>query len=122
MHLSTMEFILIATILFLVFIIIRLWRELNLVRMHFITSSDWCADKISEMQEDSESTVIELAMQLHKISEKEARDWIPFSVLGAKDEWKKQKNDFQKNLIINGFTPLTEDDFLVSLSSWVKHF
>jgi len=94
----------------------KLLKDIAYIRYQFISSSDWCADKIYEIQEDAVNEIVEIVTTKYKVDEIEAIKWVPDSILNAKKEWIEQKENFQNNLMINKIKNLSQEDYYPGIS------
>jgi hypothetical protein len=108
---STLEIILSAILALALWQLISIHRKQLIIRHLFVHSSDWCARKIDEIVESAEYEIVGWVKRDdgHSITDEDARDYIPFTILNAKGEWEQQKDAFQARLRLNGIRPL--DDF-----------
>lgn len=91
--------------------LVRVYRRQVLLRHLFIQSSDWCARKIMEMGEAakqslSDALIEQAKMEGRRLSHSEAVEFVPCSILNAKQEWNAQADYFQATLKLNGITAL----------------
>ena len=96
-------------------ILVRVYRKQRILRHIFITSSDWCGEKIDEMVQSASYEIVEseTAKACHngrQIDERRAREAIPDVISDAMKEWRQQKNGFQAQLVRNGISQLNLDD------------
>jgi len=109
--------ILLAALIALIVLQWRSYRRYLLVRLEFIQSSDWCARKIEQMADLAIYEIGQLAKQNadtrgYKLSDAEAREYVPDVILEAVEKWCQQRDGFQKRLRAEGIPPLNNDDGL----------
>ena len=112
---TTLEIVLAIALTLTCILLARLYRKHLILRHVFSHSSDWCACKIDEMVESACSSigyiVTEDAARIgQEVTDKQARDNVPFVILNAATEWTTQKEAFQTRLIRNGIRPLDGHD------------
>ena len=120
--------ILLGIIAVCVWQLIRIYRQVRIIRHLFIESSDWAARTIEEIVESSSFEICEAAVQAAKvrgtdITWDDARDYIPDVVSTAKLNWTNQKDRFQAMLAANHIRPLDErdlDDLILTNPAWLN--
>jgi len=121
--LSKLEIFLIAINLFMLFAFTYVLKQWLILRYIFFISSDWCADKIKEICEDSTQIIIENVNQIYEmkygktIESGEAMKYVATSISNGHKDWFIQKEEFQARLEKNGQPRLGVDDGWFSLGS-----
>lgn len=108
--------------------LVRLRRQMRIVRHLFIESSDWAARTIDEIVESASFAICEAAVQAAKargtdMTLEDARGYIPDVVSTAKVNWINQKERFQAMLSANHIRPLAQgdlDDLIMADPTWLK--
>jgi len=108
--------------------LIRVRRQMRIIRHLFIESSDWAARTIDEIVESASFAICEAAVQAAKargtdMELDDARGYVPEVVSTAKVNWIKQKERFQAMLSANHIRPLDQadlDDLILADPTWLK--
>jgi hypothetical protein len=108
--------------------LLRLHRQMRIIRHLFIESSDWAARTIDEIVESASFEICEAAVQAAKargsdMTLEDARGYIPDLVSTAKANWINQKERFQAMLSANHIRPLEQadlDDLILADPPWLK--
>ena len=127
LSLTALEITLIAIIIVLAFAFLYVLKQWLILRYVFFTSSDWCADKITEICEDAIEKITDLSNQIYElkygkeIDKAEALKFVSTSIINGNKDWFIQKEKFQNKIEKNGQPRLGLDDGWFSLGSrWCK--